>query len=235
MEIKMKKLALALVTTIATTSISFATVDALPKSEAKTINETEVKALKKEIIDSSSRGFRSKKNFMAVASPLGFEFGTISSSLELGKFISDDGILTLKYSDLQADPSYWSFYNEEEEKIADENDKGYAITFGIKQFVSNSFYIKPQVYYRNQKKIYDVYSDYNADTDSYEITNVDGGTVNDLGFSFRIGNQWQWRHFTMGCDWFGFANSLSKFENDDISSSERLNLSLLNVYFGASF
>lgn len=85
---------------------------------------------------------------------------------------------------------------------------GYSITFDTigahyKHFVKNSFYIKPGVEYR---KLSYNYTTYFSDKTLEESTQFTGTT---LTANFALGHQWQWDHFTMGCDWVGVALPLS--------------------------
>jgi hypothetical protein len=72
--------------------------------------------------------------------------------------------------------------------------------------------------------------------------------------SLNIGNQWQFKNFTLGCDWVGVTLPLSKkYSNESVATTgnlateqqenedakedltERTQINLLRFYLGASF
>jgi hypothetical protein len=55
-----------------------------------------------------------------------------------------------------------------------------------------------------------------------------------LGTGIRVGNQWQWKHFTLGCDWVGIGRVLSYFKYSE-SEKNFYTVTLMNVYLGWSF
>ena len=178
---------------------------------------------------------REGKRFTVNAALIGYQFRSSATSIELGYHLSPNSILTLQYSDLSG-----SGYDDDEEDEADEvwerNGKGHSISAGLKQFVSNSFYVKPELYGRTQDIVHSTTSSYDYQTDKYTLTDKEVGSIRDIGASVRIGNQWQWENFTMGCDWVGFARSLTTLEESGkITSNELSNISLLNFYLGATF
>lgn len=97
------------------------------------------------------------------------------------------------------------------------------VTFQYKHFLENSFYIAPEIYYLNLfEKNYGSGYPY-----------VDRLTA--IGAMIRIGNQWQWQNFTLGCDWIGlgynFININNDFDRDERSSTA----AFLKLYLGYSF
>ena len=60
----------------------------------------------------------------------------------------------------------------------------------------------------------------------------------DTGLGLKIGNQWQWDSFTMGCDWVGVSKSLAMLEQNgdkDADYPNATNVTLVNFYLGATF
>ena len=49
--------------------------------------------------------------------------------------------------------------------------------------------------------------------------------------------QWQFRRFTIGCDWFGIAKNVTTFqeEGDNFWDNEEVAINLVNFYIGMSF
>jgi hypothetical protein len=96
-------------------------------------------------------------------------------------------------------------------------------TFAVqyKNFVGNTFYMAPEIFYLNY-----------ADTAGYSYDE----RLTGLGAHFRIGNQWQWEHFTLGCDWVGVGRVFVIFNNtDEYGDTDYLTLSVANFYLGYSF
>jgi hypothetical protein len=91
----------------------------------------------------------------------------------------------------------------------------------FKYFLGNSFYLKSGIDYRRMNY------DYSSTGGTLYTTNgYTNYTYNFEGDSWAaslvIGNQWQWKTFTMGCDWFGvtapFASNVSS-ENINIQTA----------------
>lgn len=168
------------------------------------------------IITDESRMNREGQRFLINASPLGVNFLTVSSALEFGYYLSTDEILSLQYISMRDRNTY-----------RNEARDGFALEIGYKKFTSNSFYIKPELYYRTQLKE-DSYDDQDGIYTFKDFT--------DIGVIFKIGNQWQWESFTLGCDWIGVGRSLIVI--DDVSGDDfdkRVSISYLNLNLGMSF
>lgn len=178
---------------------------------------------------------REDKKFMVTATITGLEFGTSSAALEAGKYLDSDSILSVKYTQLLKSNSMTIWGNEdgrseEAQELWDNAGKGFAFSVEYKRFVSRTFYLKPSIYYRSQKIVHSTFS-FNDD-----LSDSEAGSIHDSGISFRIGNQWQWSKFTLGCDWVGYSGSLVTFDRSgNLDDSIKSNLSLLNFYVGASF
>jgi hypothetical protein len=100
-----------------------------------------------------------------------------------------------------------------------------AITFGDRYFFGNSFNAMGSVYWRQHSK-------YDRSTHATYF-------YKDYGVGLRIGNEWQWENFTMGCDWFGLNHTLIKvndtFPENGYATEKSLTMVLLNFYLGISF
>lgn len=96
-----------------------------------------------------------------------------------------------------------------------------------KHYFSNSFYAAGEIFYLNSRE---------------DITGFWGDVFNlqdyaeysSLGAHIRIGNQWTWKHFTLGCDWVGIGRRFGTFkkDTDDLNNNT---FTLLNVIVGLSF
>ena len=87
-----------------------------------------------------------------------------------------------------------SFYSSSIQTSA----KAQSIGVHFKQFVSNSFYYRFGVDYRNIAYKYS----YTPSSTPVETAEFNGDSV---ALNFQIGNQWQFEKFTLGCDWFGLS------------------------------
>jgi hypothetical protein len=118
--------------------------------------------------------------------------------------------------------------------------------FGVqfKHFVSSSFYFKTGIDYFNLDfKHYNFWSSANSDFFQFKGS----GTF----ASFSIGNQWQFRNFTLGCDWAGVTLPISSnvtsetlggttYNQGDLDDYEKRYfresiLELARLYIGFSF
>jgi hypothetical protein len=85
---------------------------------------------------------------------------------------------------------------------------------------NNSFYVSPGLYYLN----------YHA---TKKVDEVSGPTehFNTVGFDVRIGNQWQWSHWTIGIDWLGIGRNLIQWSNTS-DHDFKYSTTLLNINVG---
>jgi hypothetical protein len=96
-----------------------------------------------------------------------------------------------------------------------------------KHYFSNSFYAAGEIFYLNSRE---------------DVTGLWGDLLNlqdyaeyvSTGAHIRIGNQWTWKHFTVGCDWIGIGHRVGTFrkDTDDLNANT---FTLLNVIAGISF
>jgi hypothetical protein len=96
-----------------------------------------------------------------------------------------------------------------------------------KHYFSNSFYAAGEIFYLNSRE--DVNGFFG---DIFNLRDYDN--YSSMGAGIRIGNQWTWNHFTLGCDWVGIGQRVGTFRKD----TSRLNNStftFLNVIIGTNF
>lgn len=139
---------------------------------------------------------------LGVATPLG-----LGSGLRLGYFIRPNSMLELSLAsatqekktddDFSTSGSY-SFDSYEADRVA----KSSFVELSFKRFATNSFYWAVGPADRHTRADLVAYQNSYA-TDDEETTKVASIDAHDMGLSAKIGNQWQWDHFTLGCDWIG--------------------------------
>lgn len=80
------------------------------------------------------------------------------------------------------------------------------ITVDYKYFLSNSFYVAPEVFYLNtvEDEAWFLTPFFKQSTVKYTS----------MGAGFRIGNQWSGEHFSFGVDWVGIGRRLGTFHKD---------------------
>jgi hypothetical protein len=138
----------------------------------------------------------------------GYDYKTSDTQLSLGMFLKPDQMMNFKAG-----------------VGKDGDDKQTTFALQYKYFTGNSFYLAPELYYLN-------YSE--SDKHKTLFDSVDEN-VTALGAGLRIGNQWQWQHFTLGCDWFGMGSNFAHWKRTEDSFSNPLTFTILNFYLGASF
>jgi hypothetical protein len=89
-----------------------------------------------------------------------------------------------------------------------------------KSFLSNSFYMQFGLDHTTVKAEHN----YIFTTSDNKVAYGFEGSVTSA--ALMIGNQWQWSHFTLGCDWFGITVPLShsvksEFADADMDSSSK--------------
>ncbi|MBY0412546.1 MAG: hypothetical protein K2Q18_00200, partial [Bdellovibrionales bacterium] len=173
----------------------------------------------------SSAENRENLKYQITGSFLGHEYVAWSPlTISLGYFIDPDNILIARYSNYNGSDSVWD--NDNSESLR-------AVTLGVRHFFNNSFNIMPTVYYRRSTKEGD-----------YSIFSGTHGklTYEDVGIGVRIGNEWQWQNFTLGCDWVGVGRTAIKINDqktggswDDFDSDREYTVTLASFYLGFSF
>ena len=207
-------------------------------SKAKFKSQKKLKRIQKSTNQESLNNRKGKK-YSAIFGVVGITHNAISNSFEGAYHYDTNTQFTLQYNDLTSGiaTADEGKYSEDELRVWKRNGKGSSISAGIKHFTSNSFYLKGEVYYRNQDHINKTGSKVKPGTVSeWMVTYKDTARIEDIGLGFRIGNQWQWDRFTLGCDWAGINRSISTISKRGNLDSEDLNaINLLNFYIGASF
>lgn len=185
----------------------------------------------------SSRDNRQNMHVMVVANPLGIgPSGGIEQGGGIGVFLGRDTILQIEVGDGNTSTEFLEQVTKKHTNSASLN---------LKHFVGNSFYIKGGLDHRHIRvHEYDAYPSNGASPLYYEF----GADV--VAAGLVIGNQWQWSGFTLGCDWFGVSQPVSKKFIDERASSESdaksmrkaqtdyvasVALQGLRLYLGASF
>lgn len=145
----------------------------------------------------------------------GIEFGILSLSFNAAYFLRQNTVLNLRYS-------------HRTDYTGDNGEKDLtALKFGFKQFMGNSFYYLPNVSYRNASHLTSV--DYN---------------YKDLNLGVRVGNEWQWKNFTLGIDWIGFNQHIIEIDEtvtpegpvpSSVDIEKSLTFDFLGVYLGYTF
>ena len=156
---------------------------------------------------SGSQEMRGDKSFQATVG-LGYDYKLYQTSITVSKFLDADNMIGIH---------------------AGQGDDGddHQTTVGIqsKHFLGNSFYIAPELYYLNY---------FETDDDKDIFDSIDE-KITALGLSVRIGNQWQFKGVTLGCDWFGAGRNLVHWKRTDDFLSNPYTFTILNFYVGWSF
>lgn len=144
----------------------------------------------------------------------GYETVTAVFSFSLGYFVDKDLIIEARGA-----------YGEDESEIGASTavKRSSTASLGLKFFTNESFYIKPAFEY-----ISVIDDDKNLVPAANAREELKG-----MGFSFVVGNQWQYKNFTIGVDWVGVKRvvNASTAKNDP----NRNYFSLLGFYVGTTF
>lgn len=106
-----------------------------------------------------------------------------------------------------------------------ENQTSIAIQY--KRYLGNSFYVAPELFYlRSHEEINGFWGNV---FDQYKYA-----SYTSLGTGLRIGNQWTWENFTLGCDWIGIGHRFGTFRKDT-SKLQDTTYTLLNLIVGISW
>jgi len=162
---------------------------------------------------------RQDKNYQALMHVGGSVLSLPSNGFGAYKYLEKNKLIGLHYFQMSegADPSLF---------------EGRAMLASFKEFRSNSFYYELFGYYRDIDTT-DKIKTFNS------VTTFEGkASFRDVGLGIKIGNQWQWEYFTLGCDWIGIAKRVAtlKYEGDSSDFFKNsADLTFLNFYIGASF
>lgn len=163
------------------------------------------RALEKELVLKPSEENRDKKKFQTTIG-FGYDYSALVSQLNLGAFISQNDLVSLRYG-----------FVDKEKLRSSQVFQQQNISLQHKKFKGNSFYLAQELAYLKKATI-------------PEDSSIDEKFTK-VSYGLRIGNQWQWQNYTMGFDWVGVGASFWTLSG----SGDNFNISLLNFYLGASF
>lgn len=202
---------------------SFTAFGATTKKSKEEVKKEEKKSESLKYTVNESEMNREDLNYQATLYIAGAALSLPSSGIGFYKFLNENELVGI---------NYYSMKDNDDLSLYD----GTAISLSYKKFNGNSFYFEGYVYYRNIKTI-----------DKISIISFGGSTTEtregeadyeDLGVGLKIGNQWQWDNFTLGCDWIGVAKRVATLSYDGEKSdfyNSNSNTTLLNFYLGYSF
>ena len=130
--------------------------------------------------------------------------GTTSSGSAAGYFIEPDLIISVEAIGGKSLATFFDFFSYRQVRF---NSTG----VHLKSFLGNSFYVKGGVDYNRFSMDY-----------SYSFLSSTGSHGFESEFvtsAVTIGNQWQFDHFTLGCDWFGWTAPISSRITSEYSTS----------------
>ncbi|MEC9283325.1 MAG: hypothetical protein VX642_11465 [Bdellovibrionota bacterium] len=182
----------------------------------------------------SSQFYRAAKTVSLVVQPFGLNYNSYSAGFTGSLFVSSKFQLSLSVLNLT---DLFQFGSEDEEtgeyvRVSDDKE-GEAYELSAKVFLGNSFYISPFLFKR-----------------SLVVREFDGswlfggsgdvirqGGISDSGIGLKIGNQWQWSKFTLGCNWFSISEAVfsSKQTGDLAFEFSTTQIGLTEFYLGMSF
>lgn len=196
----------------------------------------------------SSEENRDGKEIMLVAQPVGFgPVAGTASGLAIGFFASANSIFLIDatYGRSSGELINFSWNGDHTDFV------GSSVGIHFKQFLANSFYMRVGLDQRHVE-----YSTSHSKSSWFGITEAPYAysfTGDSTAGSLAIGNQWQFRGFTLGCDWFGVSTPLAstvsneKFSGAVSSSSDirvensrkqfvtESSIQAVRFYLGASF
>jgi hypothetical protein len=206
-------------------------------------------------LPTTSKDFRKNLKFTATVQPAGFgPIPEFSQGVNLGYSLNPDSILQLELTRAENQFKTPIYSNADGYSSSTSSQrwysslKGYSIGIHIKEFIGNSFYLNGGIDYRNLSRDNE-YDDQITPAQSFDV----GFSGSSIAAAVSLGNQFQYSHFTMGCDWVGvsmpFSHSvqgesaigpvtdvgLSTRQNDEARYLSMPTIQLLRVYLGASF
>lgn len=157
-----------------------------------------------------SEANRKKHSYQAILA-YGPDYNEVTTQIGFYKFLNSDQLIGLKMG----------YAENEISKSRDGSQLNISAEF--KQFLGNSFYFATSFIYLKQDYFQHDY-----------YVEQDNSFYRGFGAGLRIGNQWSWEHFTIGCDWIGIGTKFIHLEKDgdDVHNSFA---TLLNTYIGYSF
>ena len=197
--------------------------------------------------DDSSHSNREDQKVTTTITLLGFDDGTVQG-IDAGYFIRPDLVIAAKFEQSTLALDFFEI------DLFKYNVK----TFGVygKKFFGNSFYTNAGLSFKSRYlQGIDLETDDKTEgSKTYSVRYTQETT--EIIPALAIGNQWQWDHFTLGCDWFGInfspmsqsvkkndvrrVNILTNEDEGESSSSPReipksTSVRLLALYLGVCF
>lgn len=168
---------------------------------------------------------RMSLKYQMTAGFIGREYIENPLTFSLGYYLDSSNIITLRYSNFNG--------SDVDNKAA---IKLRAVTLGYRHFVGNSFNYMPTIYYRRNTIDY-------KNEGQFVIFGPSNLIYEDIGAGIRLGNEWQWENFTMGCDWFGVNRTVIELNYkqqsagilDELNFEKQWTLTLFSFYLGYSF
>lgn len=108
------------------------------------------------------------------------------------------------------------------------NESQTSFALQSKHYTGNSFYVAPEIFYLNTNEDVDWFI-----SDIFNIKSEYARYIS-MGVGVRIGNQWTWDTFTLGCDWIGVGRRVGTWRKDTDNLSDTT-VTVLNVIAGVSF
>ena len=140
-------------------------------------------------------------------------------TLAVGYFLNDKNLINLRYTFQNSSGA------QDNSSTTDYPETTRAIAVGDRYFFGNSFNTLASIFWKDHSK--------------FDRSNGRTYKFKDYGVGVRLGNEWQWNNFTMGCDWFGINHSLVKvsdtFPATSFGLDRELTFAFLNFYLGYSF
>lgn len=200
-------------------------LNAFSQTDSEAQNILEVKNFAKEkgvdiTVNNESQKNRENKKFQLLLNS-GVELGEAMGGVTLGYYLKRDQIISIGFSKFDDDINNYEEY-----------EKGTLIKASSKVFTGNSFYLDGGLFYMESKENRIKVLGFSSSQDTYDLTEY-----KKIGGQLRIGNQWQWENFTLGCDWIGFGVEVADLgskgprKNEDATTY----ISLLNLNIGMAF
>ncbi len=178
-------------------------------------SEPTEKDLDKSEKDDSSQSNRKDISYQIAFAFIGMEYSTPGAlTWSFGYFANDKDQLLLRYTVFRGVEGYPNLW---------------IVAAGDRHYFGNSFNVMGSLFYAHDKGV-----------ETRTQTTI---TSKAVGLSLRVGNEWQWKNFTMGCDWFGIDHLISHRQKKSILNSTTttgnralfLNFTITNFYLGYSF
>lgn len=184
----------------------------------------------------SSAENREKLNFGFAGQLIGLDshiFG-MSTALQGYYFMTPSSVL-------QIDVFSNGYSDDDNAFLESDNYKASGAAVSLKRFLGNSFYLSAGLRHENirlynRERTYPLFSS-NYNEYSWEAKGSRSSVI------VHMGNQWQWKNFTLGADWIGvglpFANTakyeISSLVNESLESAERDYNNRHKKYFSGTY